>query len=165
MKKYLIHDLPNEEFNKIFGELPDIIIIDANKTYARCKGCFGCWLKTPGECVLTDGMEHLGTFILTADEITIISKNLYGGFSVPIKKLWDRCIPGVMPFFAKRNNELHHTARYKNRPTLRVYFYNADEMTYDEKALSQKLIVANAINFMCDNYETHFLKCANEVEL
>ena len=25
-----------------------------NKKLATCIGCFGCWIKTPGECILKD---------------------------------------------------------------------------------------------------------------
>jgi hypothetical protein len=31
----------------------------ARKEIKPCRGCFGCWLKTPGECVIKDDMAEL----------------------------------------------------------------------------------------------------------
>lgn len=156
MKKYILHDLPPQMESELFQD-SNSTIISTKKAFARCKGCFGCWLKTPGICVLHDGMETLGSNVLSSDEIIIISESMYGGFSISMKRLWDRCIPGVLPFFRKINNELHHTPRYAKRPKLRVYFYNAKDMLPHEIELAKNLVKANALNFMSDDYEVHFL--------
>lgn len=164
MKRYILHDLDLQIAENLFEQSEDTIIISAKKPYARCNGCFGCWLKTPGECTKRDGMEHLGVKLLTCDEIIIISEPLYGGFSVGIKRLWDRCIPGVLPFFKKVNNELHHTSRYKKHPKFSIYFYNTYDMPTPEKDLAQKLIEANALNFMSNDYSVSFLGKTDELK-
>ena len=58
-----------------------------------CLGCFSCWTKTPGECVIDDDMSVVRSAIERAD-IIIESFPLYffgmpGGFKAAV----DRCLP------------------------------------------------------------------------
>ena len=59
---------------------PLILNIYAGWKMARCRGCFGCWLKTPGECVLRDGSERIGPALMSGDRVYILSRSCYGGF-------------------------------------------------------------------------------------
>lgn len=163
MPKYVLHDLPSEGADIIKNCFRSSIIIDAAKAYARCIGCFGCWLKTPGACIFKDGMETLGARLLTAEETVIVCRPLYGGFSVPVKRLWDRCIPGVLPFFQKRGQELHHLPRYKNHMVLKIIFYGCDGMLTAEKKLAERLAAANAVNFAAKSHSIHFLNDISEL--
>lgn len=80
------------------AEYADSFFFAGNRR-VRCRGCFGCWLKTPGECVMHDGSQHIGSRMARSREVWIFSKILYGGFSAEVKRILDRCIPGVLPFF------------------------------------------------------------------
>lgn len=142
-------------------ELPSAIdhaqfFFAGNKT-ARCKGCFGCWLKTPGECVMHDGSEQIGSMMAKSKEVWIFSKILYGGFGVEIKRVLDRCIPGVLPFFTWRHKRMHHSARYGNQPDFYIVFYNADQATEQEKALAEKCAKAMAINMNGSSCSVQFV--------
>ena len=53
----LIHDLNEEEWNRISEKYKGWEIISDNGTIKPCIGCFGCWLKTPGRCVIKDGYD------------------------------------------------------------------------------------------------------------
>ena len=35
-------------------------IIKPQTDIRHCIGCFGCWVKTPGQCVIHDGYENTG---------------------------------------------------------------------------------------------------------
>ena len=48
--KLIIHDLSNEDFSSISKNIRgDNIVISKGKGINRCIGCFGCWIKTPGD--------------------------------------------------------------------------------------------------------------------
>ena len=68
----------------------------------QCVGCFGCWVKTPGKCVICDGYENNSADMGRCDEYIIVSKCCYGSFSPNIKKLLDRSIGYVHPDFELR---------------------------------------------------------------
>ena len=77
-----------------------------------CLGCFSCWNKTPGKCLIKDDMQDVIEKLLWAD-ITIWSFPLYY-FSVPskLKTLIDRQLPMVLPFMVKDTESGSHPARY-----------------------------------------------------
>ena len=77
-----------------------------------CLGCFSCWNKTPGKCVIKDDMEEVIEKLLWAD-ITVWSFPLYY-FNVPskLKTLIDRQLPMVLPFMVKDAESGSHPARY-----------------------------------------------------
>lgn len=141
--KLLIHDLDNYEIKNLSD---DIKIIDKKNDIKNCIGCFGCWLKTPAECVINDSYKNMGELLSKSDEIIIISKCVYGGFSPFIKNVFDRAIPYIHPYFVTRNNEMHHKRRYKNVIKLTAWFYGED-ITSEEKETANNLLRANAINY------------------
>lgn len=77
-----------------------------------CLGCFACWNKTPGKCVIKDDMQEVIEKLLWAD-ITIWSFPLYY-FSVPgkLKTLMDRQLPMVLPFMERNAESGSHPGRY-----------------------------------------------------
>lgn len=77
-----------------------------------CLGCFACWNKTLGKCVLNDEMNEILAKLIAAD-IVIWSFPLYY-FSVPggLKNLIDRQLPLSLPFMAEGNESGIHPARY-----------------------------------------------------
>lgn len=78
---------------------------------APCRGCYSCWTKTPGQCVMRDDMERLMERILAADTV-IWSFPLYY-YSVPgvVKTTLDRLLPTNLPFMADGESGAH-PARY-----------------------------------------------------
>jgi multimeric flavodoxin WrbA len=77
-----------------------------------CMGCFSCWNKTPGKCVIADDMSALIEKIIDAD-VVIWSFPLYY-FSVPggLKNLIDRQLPMNLPFMLADAETGGHPARY-----------------------------------------------------
>jgi multimeric flavodoxin WrbA/putative sterol carrier protein len=67
------------------------------KNIQPCRGCFCCWEKTPGKCVIADDMSGILTQFNNA-ELVIWSFPLYCfGMPSQIKALTDRLLPNNLP--------------------------------------------------------------------
>jgi hypothetical protein len=84
-----------------------------------CLGCFGCWLKTPGRCVLKGdaGEAFLESFV-RADLVVLGGETPYGSFALPIKAALDRALPCLLPYFRRFRGEMHHVPRYPRLPRI-----------------------------------------------
>lgn len=152
----LIHDLGYEQFQSLFPDIyNDVYIISNTGTIQHCIGCFGCWIKTPGKCVLKDEYGNMGALLSKSEKLTIISQCFYGCYSPFVKNVLDRSIPWLLPFFKIKNNETHHKRRYQNKMQLAVHFYGKN-ITTAEKETAKKLVKANCANFYVKNYEISF---------
>ena len=72
--KLLIHDYDKKEWEKAAEKYAGWEVISDRGGIRPCAGCFGCWTKTPGTCVIKDGYEHMGSLIHQADELLVISR-------------------------------------------------------------------------------------------
>lgn len=152
----LIHDLSNEQFQLLFPQAGNnIYVVSHNGTIRHCTGCFGCWIKTPGRCVLKDGYDNMGGLLSNCKKLIIISQCFYGCYSPFVKNVLDRSIPWLLPFFKMKNNETHHKRRYQNNIQLAVYFYG-ESITTEERETARKLVMANCVNFYVKNYKVSF---------
>ena len=114
----------------------------SNSNIAGCKGCFCCWSKTPGKCIIKDDMQYVIESELWADVI-VWSFPLYY-FSVPggLKNLIDRQLPMNLPFMEDRTDGVgsgSHPARFDMSGKKHIIistcgFYSADK-NYDSVKL------------------------------
>lgn len=91
----------------------DVEIIDVAKTDIKaCTGCFACWNKTPGKCIINDEMGGILDKMIAADVI-VWSFPLYY-FNIPggLKNLIDRQLPLNLPFMASAVESGGHPPRY-----------------------------------------------------
>lgn len=159
----LIHDLENEQFQLLFPKADgNTQIISDTGTIQSCIGCFGCWIKTPGSCVLKDGYDNMGALFSQADSVRIISSCHYGCYSPFVKNVLDRSIPYLLPFFKIKNNETHHRKRYQNHLQFSVYFYG-ENITPQEKEAAKNLVRANGVNFGVKHHKVSFFRSLEEL--
>ena len=88
-------------------------IISISKSGIKgCTGCYSCWNKTPGKCVIKDDMDAILRKMIEADVI-IWSFPLYY-FNVPgkLKNLIDRQLPMLLPFMNFESENGGHPSRY-----------------------------------------------------
>lgn len=84
---------------------------------APCIGCFGCWVKTPGACVLPeDAGSAYYKALAGSDRLVTVSRITWGGLSAAVKSYTDRMLPLLHPDFRIRNGEMHHRLRYGKMP-------------------------------------------------
>jgi multimeric flavodoxin WrbA len=86
-----------------------------DKRIAPCQGCFGCWIKTPGICVIDDAGRNVVQMAVQSDMIVFLSPVTFGGYSSCLKKAIDRMVPIALPFFMKIDGEIHHKSCYEGR--------------------------------------------------
>lgn len=110
-----------------------------------CRGCFGCWTKTPGACVISDDISDMGALLSKCSEIVIVSRCFYGSYSPFVKCVLERCLSYVHPDFEIRNGKMCHRRRYTNSIEISAYFYGED-ITEKDKDTAVRLIRANAEN-------------------
>jgi multimeric flavodoxin WrbA len=90
-----------------------------------CMGCFGCWVKQPGECVLKDEMQELDHCYMNSDAVLFLSPVIFGQFSANIKNAIDRTLPNMLPFFYRRSDgSTMHPPRYEKYPVLFIIGYS-----------------------------------------
>lgn len=100
-----------------------------------CMGCFGCWTKKPGQCVINDKMDDINHSFINSDAVFYLSPIVYGQFSANMKNTLDRCLPNILPFFTTRKDgSTMHPPRYDKYPTQIMIGYG-DDLTDDEKKL------------------------------
>jgi multimeric flavodoxin WrbA len=146
--KLLMHDLFEPDFKRMSLSMNgETIIISNNERIHPCIGCYGCWIKTPGICLMKDGYQNVGQLFSKANDVVVISECVYGGYSPFIKNVWDRSISYLLPYFTKKGNETHHKMRYDSTFALSVHFYNDSGISPSEKDTAQKLIKANCVSF------------------
>lgn len=141
----------------------DCKMIYNNGNIRHCIGCFGCWIKTPGRCVIKDGYENIGELMGKCNELILISKCTYGSFSPFVKNVMDRAISYISPHFEMRNREMHHKRRYQNVITITAYFYG-ENITENEKETAQGIVLANALNYDGKVKRVLFLRAADQVK-
>lgn len=157
--KLLLHDLSASyagQYLSISDKQSFQIVGPAERSPVKCIGCFGCWIKTPGECVLKDGFNHMGEYLGNCEAFTIITQSRYGEFSCFIKNILDRSISTVHPYFVKRQGEIHHKLRYQNHPGLQVICYSSD-LSEEEKNTFENRVKATAVNLGCSIHSVTFI--------
>ncbi len=131
-------------------------------TVKFCVGCFNCWTKTPGKCIISDRCQYLPAYVALCSEVVIISPVLYGCYSPEVKAVIDRMIPYILPYFRIVNGNMHHKPRYENSFKLSVYFYGCNDDR--EKLTAKKLVEANMLNFNAKSAEVKFYNNISEIE-
>lgn len=156
----VIHDM-DEKTAGMF-DFKDALVISDNGKIKSCIGCFGCWTRTPGQCVIHDGYENMGKNLSLCDRLIVISRCCYGGYSPFVKNVFDRSIGYVQADFEIRNGEMHHKRRYDNVMEIELYMYG-ENMTHEEKETAENILRANAANFDGRVKKTVFAQSAEEL--
>lgn len=141
----LINKYTEEVLTKEGYEVVESILLHEKKI-GPCLGCFGCWIKTPGICVIDDYGRVLAETIINRDLVVYLTPVTYGGYSSELKKALDRVIPLLLPFFKKVNGEIHHKERYESYPKVVVLGVMQGE-DKDMEEIFNSLIKRNSLNF------------------
>ncbi len=154
----LITDLT---MNKEYFTEKNIKYVDLNsKKIGNCKGCFCCWTKTPGKCVIRDDATKIYTDIAKTDFIIYVSKVVFGCYDTPVKNLMERSLPVQKAFIRIHEGETHHFQRDVALKKAFIIAYGAE--TDLEKETFKKLVERNSKNMSFTSYDIIF---TNEKEV
>jgi len=70
----------------------------AEQAIAPCVGCVGCWIKTPGRCVIRDDAPSIYPDIARCDRLLVVSHLFLGCYDLPMKRLMERSLPNQQAF-------------------------------------------------------------------
>jgi multimeric flavodoxin WrbA len=84
-----------------------------NKTIKDCRGCYTCWTKTPGKCVLKDDMTNeLLPKLLQADLAVYATPLYFHSMNATMSRFVERTLPAMLPFFDLREGRTLHPIRH-----------------------------------------------------
>ena len=83
-----------------------------------CTGCFGCWVKTPGECAKRDDSAQICRAVINSDLAVFASPMRMGFTNSLLKRAMDQMIPLAHPYIEIEGGEMHHMKRYERYPQI-----------------------------------------------
>ena len=97
------------------AQAEEVFLIEKDIKY--CRGCFTCWSKTPGKCVINDDMAGLVDLFLESDYVGLATP-VYGMLMTGLmKNFTDRFLPLSMPHIEKNDDgSFYHEGRVKRFP-------------------------------------------------
>jgi hypothetical protein len=121
-------------------------VVLREEVLAPCRGCFGCWLSTPGLCRSKDRSGPLLAAMLDCAAVVVLTPVTAGGYGSALKLFVDHWIQTTLPFFVHRQGETHHPQRYSAFPRI-VAVGVAELPDPEEERLLQAIVARNAVNF------------------
>ena len=111
---------------------------------------------------MKDSLQQICRVIGRADELVIITKNLYGSYSATVKNVLDRSIGTSTPLSTYRGRQMHHTLRYGKHDLWKVVVYG--EVSETEKDTFRYMAERNTVNDGFERSEVIFLKDLEKLE-
>ena len=159
MKITVLNGNPNAEnvhFDNYLKELSDLLesskhtvtvlrLRDIDVRY--CIGCWGCWVKTPGECSIADGSHDICRQCINSDFVLFASPVIMGFTSALLKKAHDKLIPLILPYFEMVQNEFHHLSRYEKYPLIGLLLEKGEDTDEEDVKIISDIYRRDAINF------------------
>jgi multimeric flavodoxin WrbA len=134
----------------LFDEPLKIVRLE-EQSIKSCTGCWSCWLKTPGKCVLKDQMVETYTDYVNSDTIILLMSTAQGFINHQAKAFLDRTIPHYHPYIIMADGECRHLARYASYPDL-VFYYDREGMTDLEKQVLDDYLYRTACHHQSKAY-------------
>jgi multimeric flavodoxin WrbA len=158
MKVTILNGNPNSEnvrFDQYLRELVGLLesaehgvtllqIRDLDVKY--CIGCFDCWVRTPGECKVTDSSHDICREYINSDFVLFASPVIMGFTSALLKKANDKLLPLLLPYLVVVQNECHHPARYDKYPATGLLLDSGDDCDEEDVRIISDIYARNAIN-------------------
>ncbi len=114
--------------------------------YSPCRGCFNCWVKTPGLCIFKDDGDILCREFLASDLVVLASPVIMGYPAAIVKNALDRIIPIIHPYLEDVEGEIHHMKRYKKYPVLALLLEKSGDTDDEDIEIINDIFRRAALN-------------------
>ena len=112
-----------------------------------CIGCFGCWVKTPGECVSRDASLEMGRAVMQSD-FNLWAAPLKMGFPTELlKRANDKHLPLIHPYMEVDHGEAHHVKRYGHYPRVGLLLEKEPDTDEDDLKIVTEIYCRTSLNF------------------
>ena len=139
-----------EAVRKTIGEPLDVVSFDERSINA-CMGCWDCWLRTPGRCVMNDPMSRSYPAYMSSNRIVLLMDTAQGFISHRSKAFMDRTIPHYHAYIAIVDGECRHAARYSRYPDL-VFVFDKRGLSDREDELIEAYLARSAAHYRSKAY-------------
>lgn len=112
-----------------------------------CTGCFGCWVRTPGECVQHDDGPDLCRTVINSDLVVCAAPMSMGYPSALAKRAVERLIPLLDPYIVLEHGEMRHRKRYDSYPPLALIVSPGSDTDAEDLEITRDLWSRIARNF------------------
>ena len=113
-----------------------------------CVGCFGCWIKTPGECSsVADDSIKVRRSIINSELLIFASPVIMGFTSALLKRVHDKFIPLVLPYIGLYHEESHHHPRYKSYPAMGLVLQPDSDTDEEDIDIITEIYRRDSLNF------------------
>ncbi len=111
-----------------------------------CTGCFGCWVKTPGECVFKDASHDVCRAVINGDFLLWAAPLRMGFPDATLKRMMDKSIPLIHPYFVVEQGEAHHRPRYEHYPRLGLLLQTEADTDAEDLRIVGDIFSRTALN-------------------
>lgn len=122
---------------------------------AHCVGCFGCWVKTPGRCVIRDDAVRVYPYIAKSSRVLYVSRVKFGSYDTPMKTMLERAIPVQQAFIRLLQGEAHHVQRRVLPKQATIIGYG--DIPAEEQTVFRQLVARNAYNMNFTDHQVRFV--------
>lgn len=157
MRLKTIFDLRENQNGEVYEAIQNLydeplkVVKLATESITACIGCWNCWLKTPGRCVMKDQMAESYPNYINSDTVILLMDTAQGFISHKAKAFLDRTIPLYHPYIKMVDGECHHVTRYKCYPDM-VFYYDTEGLTTQEEHVIEDYLYRTAYHFESKAY-------------
>ena len=126
----------------------------SQKKVTPCVGCFGCWVKTPGRCVIRDDAPQIYPLIARSHRVLYVSRVVFGSWAPRMKAMLERSLPIQQAFLRPHMGETHHVQRLVAEKDAVILAYGPESQ--EEKDLFCHLVERNQKNMNFKSYKVIF---------
>ena len=124
-----------------------------------CIGCWSCWWKTPGRCIINDDAEKIFKSVINSDFVIFASPLMAGFISSCLKKITDRLIVLLHPYIEIRNGESHHKKRYDKYPDFGLLLEKEKDTDNEDLNIIKDIYDRFAVNFHSQRIYMKLIDC------